>query len=89
MNTEDLPHLLENLPNLVELGFFVDKALTVNHLTHFFESNKGLTKIFLIVSPENFTDDFYNELKQEFKVWNGRQDGWGLVTVERKPSNLN
>lgn len=87
MNTENLPHLLENLPNLEELGFSVDGKLTVSNLTDFFENNNGLTKIFLVVSPNNFTDDFYNEIKSEFKVRNNRKDGWGLVTIERKPLN--
>lgn len=88
MEAAKLQRIVVQLPNLAELGFSPNKNLTKDNLVDLFQLNSNLVKIFLVVSPETFTDDFKNEISDEFDVHDNRiKEGYGIVTVERKELN--
>lgn len=83
IEVETLQSLAKQLPQLMELGFHPNENLTIKNLYEFFETNKNLEKIFLVIS-ESFPYDLYKEIKDEFNIPMYRIYGVNVMTIKRK-----
>lgn len=87
IDVDILQSLAVKLPHLMELSFYPDENLTKRHLIEFFKKNKRLEIIILIVR-QDFSDELFNEMKDEFAVKDDRYtDMEGSIEIKLKVVN--